>query len=163
MGGQVKILDKREVSGEPVGDIMVKSSKLKGIEIKGDIIPRAIDELPVVAVAAAFAEGATEIKDAKELRVKESDRIGTMAANLRGLGIVVTEYEDGMRIVGGHPKAATGAIFNSHGDHRIAMSMLVAGLAAENELRVSDTECIDTSFPGFVQTLSQLGCRLSQS
>jgi len=152
MGGQLEILDKSEVSGEPVGDIIAKSSKLKGIEISGDIIPRAIDELPVVAVAAAFAEGTTKIRDAKELRVKESDRIGTMAANLGELGITTTEYEDGM----------SGSVFNSHGDHRVAMSMIVAGLATEGEMRVWDTECIDTSFPGFVKKLSDLGCRISQ-
>jgi len=162
MGGQLEILDKSEVSGEPVGDIIAKSSKLKGIEISGDIIPRAIDELPVVAVAAAFAEGTTKIRDAKELRVKESDRIGTMAANLGELGITTTEYEDGMDIIGGRTRTMSGSVFNSHGDHRVAMSMIVAGLATEGEMRVWDTECIDTSFPGFVKKLSDLGCRISQ-
>jgi len=154
MGGDLKIVHQREISGEPVGDILVKSSKLKGIEIKGEIIPRAIDELPVAAVAAAFAEGITKIKDAKELRVKESDRIGTMATYLKELGIQVTEFDDGMDIVGGRPKPPQqGAIFNSHGDHRVAMSMIVAGLATERGITISNTDCIDTSFPGFMELL----------
>jgi len=154
MGGDLKIVHQREISGEPVGDILVKSSKLKGIEIKGDMIPRAIDELPVAAVAAAFAEGITKIKDAKELRVKESDRIGTMATYLKELGIQVTEFDDGMDIVGGRPKPPQqGAIFNSHGDHRVAMSMIVAGLATERGITISNTDCIDTSFPGFMELL----------
>ena len=153
MGGDLKIVHQREISGEPVGDILVKSSNLKGIEIKGEIIPRAIDELPVVAVAAAYAEGTTKIRDAKELRVKESDRIGTMATHLKELGIQVTEFDDGMDIVGGRPKPPQGAIFNSHGDHRVAMSMIVAGLATERGITISNTDCIDTSFPGFMELL----------
>jgi len=154
MGGDLKIVHQREISGEPVGDILVKSSNLKGIEIKGEIIPRAIDELPVVAVAAAYAEGTTKIRDAKELRVKESDRIGTMATHLKELGIQVTEFDDGMDIVGGRPKPPPqGAIFNSHGDHRVAMSMIVAGLATERGITISNTDCIDTSFPGFMELL----------
>jgi len=110
--------------------------------------------LPVAAVAAAFAEGITKIKDAKELRVKESDRIGTMATYLKELGIQVTEFDDGMDIVGGRPKPPQqGAIFNSHGDHRVAMSMIVAGLATERGITISNTDCIDTSFPGFMELL----------
>lgn len=158
MGGDLKILNEREVSGEPVADILVKTSKLRGIEISGEIIPRAIDELPVVAVAAAFAEGTTNIRDAKELRVKESDRIGTMAANLRRLSISVTELEDGMDIIGGEPVVSLEPDFNSFGDHRIAMSMFVAGLAAKGQnMLVLDTECIDTSFPGFEELLRKVG------
>lgn len=154
MGGDLKILNEREVSGEPVGDILIKSSKLKGVEIKGNIIPRAIDELPVAAVAAAFAEGTTAIADARELRVKETDRIGTMAAELRKTGIEVEEREDGMDITGGRPKGCREC--DSHGDHRIAMSMAIAGLAAEGEMLVSDTECIETSFPGFEELLRKV-------
>ncbi len=156
MGGDLKIVNQREISGEPVGDIMIKSSKLKGIEIKGGIIPRAIDELPIVVIAAAFAEGTTKIRDAKELRVKESDRIETMATHLKELGIQVTEFDDGMDIVGGRPKAAQGAIFNSHCDHRVAMSMLVAGLATDKGVQVFDIDCIDTSFPGFMELLESV-------
>lgn len=160
MGGNIEIHQhKKEVSGEPVGDIHVSSSQLKGIEIKGDLIPRAIDELPVVAVAAAFAEGITKIRDARELRVKESDRIGTMTANLKQLGIEVNDtYEDGMDIVGGYPKIHSGKfIFDSFGDHRVAMSMYVAGLAAEDkQMAISDPECIDTSFPGFEELIKRV-------
>ncbi len=159
MGGYIEMLNLREVSGEPICDIHVKSSSLKGIEIKGDIIPRAIDELPVVAVAAAFAEGTTKIRDAKELRVKESDRIGNMAHNLRLLNVNAAEYEDGMDIVGGKdrkPNVIAGS-FESSGDHRVAMSMYVAGLAAMGkEMVICDTECIDTSFPGFEELIEKV-------
>ena len=159
MGGQVKILDKRKVSGEPVGDILVKSSKLKGIEIKGDIIPRAVDELPIVAVAAAFAQGITTIKDAEELKVKETDRIAAMTSELRRIGVKVTPLQDGMTIEGGKRPIGNDSCA-SHGDHRVAMSMIVAGLAAERGITISNTDCIDTSFPGFVKKLSELGCRI---
>ena len=157
MGGDLKILNEREVSGEPVGDIIVKSSKLRSIKIKGDVVPRAIDELPVVAVAAAFADGTTTIRDAKELRVKETDRIGTMAAELRKIGIEVEEREDGMIIKWGRPIGTRDA--KSHGDHRIAMSMAVAGLAGDGEMLVTDTECIDTSFPGFEELIKKVSSK----
>ena len=147
MGGNLKIENKREVSGEPVGDIRVKSSKLKGIEIKGDLIPRAIDELPVVGAAAAYAEGTTTIADAKELRVKETDRIATLASEFRAMGIEVNELEDGAVIVGGKPKG--GVRLKSHGDHRIAMTMTVAASGTDGVTTIEDVECIDTSFPGF--------------
>lgn len=154
MGGIIGIQNEREVSGEPVGDILVKSSRLRGIEIKGDVIPRAIDELPVIAVAAVFAEGTTTIRDAKELRVKETDRIGTMATELRKIAIKVEELEDGMVIIGGRARGC--AECNSHGDHRIAMSMAIAGLAAESETRIANTDCIDTSFPGFEELIKKV-------
>lgn len=154
MGGRLDILDKREVSGEPVGDILVKSSKLKGVEIKGDIIPRVIDELPVVAVAAAFAEGTTTIKDAKELKVKETDRIESMTSELRRIGVKVAPLPDGMTIEGGRPIGNDSC--NSWGDHRVAMSMIVAGLASEKGITISNTDCIDTSFPGFMELLESV-------
>lgn len=153
MGGDLKIMEAREVSGEPVGDIHVRSSRLRGIEIKGDMIPRAIDELPVVAVAAAFAEGTTTIKDAKELRVKETDRIRMMASELRKMNTEVQELDDGMIVGGGRPKESRE--FNSHGDHRIAMAMAVAGLALDGNTLITDTECIDTSFPGFEELVKR--------
>ncbi|MEK6726414.1 MAG: 3-phosphoshikimate 1-carboxyvinyltransferase [Deltaproteobacteria bacterium] len=158
MGGNIEVLNPREISGEPIGDIHVRSSLLKGIEISGEVIPRAIDELPVVAVAAAFAEGTTKIRDAKELRVKESDRIGTMTVSLRKLGIRVDDsYEDGMDIEGGEPNVTPGSDFNSYGDHRVAMSMIVAGLTAKgDQMLVRDTECIDTSFPGFEELIKRI-------
>ncbi|MBI5328424.1 MAG: 3-phosphoshikimate 1-carboxyvinyltransferase [Deltaproteobacteria bacterium] len=162
MGGDLKIANQREISGEPVGDILIKSSRLKGIEIKGDIIPRAIDELPVIAVAAAFADGITTIKDAKELKVKETDRIESMTSELRKIGVKVTPLQDGMTIEGGKKPIGNDSC-TSWGDHRVAMSMIVAGLAVEKGITVSNTDCIDTSFPGFVKTLSGLGCAVSES
>jgi len=151
MGGDLKIVNQREVSGESVGDILVKSTKLKGIEIKGDMIPRAIDELPIVAVAAAFAQGITTIKDAKELKVKETDRIESMTSELRRIGVKVAPLPDGMTIEGGRPIGNDSCA--SWGDHRVAMSMIVAGLAAERGITISNTDCIDTSFPGFMELL----------
>ena len=151
IGGDLKIVNQREVSGESVGDILVKSTKLKGIEIKGDMIPRAIDELPIVAVAAAFAQGITTIKDAKELKVKETDRIESMTSELRRIGVKVAPLPDGMTIEGGRPIGNDSCA--SWGDHRVAMSMIVAGLAAERGITISNTDCIDTSFPGFMELL----------
>ena len=155
MGGQLDILDKREVTGEPVGDILVKSSRLKGIEIKGEIIPRAIDELPIAAVAAAFAEGTTTIKDAKELKVKETDRIESMTSELRRIGVKVTPLPDGMTIEGGKRPMGNDSC-NSWGDHRVAMSMIVAGLSSGKGITISNTDCIDTSFPGFMELLESV-------
>lgn len=156
MGGDLTMLNQREVSGEPVADILVRSASLRGIAIGGEIVPRAIDEFPVVAVAAACAEGETTIRDAEELRVKESDRIASIAANLRASGVDVEEHRDGMTIRGGR---MTGAATDSRGDHRIAMSMLIAGLAATGETTVSDIECIDTSFPTFFELLEKVAVR----
>jgi 3-phosphoshikimate 1-carboxyvinyltransferase len=134
-----------------VADIRVRHHRLRAARIEGSVIPRAIDEIPVLAVAASYAEGRTIIKDAAELRVKESDRIATMAAELRKMGAIVTELSDGMEITG--QEALAGATCESHGDHRIAMSMAVAGLAARGETTVRDTEWIETSFPGFERLL----------
>jgi len=157
MGGSIDLVDCREVSGEPVADILVRSSRLHGIEIGGDLVPRAIDEFPVLCVAAALAEGRTIVREAKELRVKETDRIAAMAANLRNAGVDVTETEDGMEIEG--RGRLLGGTFESRGDHRIAMSMLVAGLAAEGEVTVNDVECIATSFPNFMALLDRVAIR----
>ena len=153
MGADIKLENQREQAGEPVADIRVRYRKLRGVQIGGDMIPRAIDEIPVLAVAASYADGKTVIKDAAELRVKESDRIATMAAELRKMGAVVTELPDGMEIIG--RDALTGAHCDSHGDHRIAMSVAVAGLAARGDTVVRDTGWIDTSFPGFERLLRQ--------
>lgn len=157
MGGSIELLDQREVSGEPVADILVRSSRLKGIEIAGEVVTRAIDEFPVICVAAANAEGRTVVREARELRVKETDRIAAMATNLRAVGVSVTETEDGMDIHGVEQIAA-GAV-DSFGDHRIAMSMLVAGLSAAGEIAVSDTECVATSFPTFFSILETVAVR----
>lgn len=157
MGGSLELLDQREVSGEPVADILVKHSSLKGIEIGGDVVPRAIDEFPVICIAAALAEGKTVIGDAQELRVKETDRIKAMAVNLAKAGVAVAETEDGMEIVGA--EALQGGDFDSFGDHRIAMSMIVSGLVARKPVTVKDTECIATSFPDFTALIEKVASR----
>ncbi|MBR0596750.1 3-phosphoshikimate 1-carboxyvinyltransferase [Sinanaerobacter chloroacetimidivorans] len=153
MGGQIEVTMYGNTI-EPAGDILVKSSSLHGTEIGGSLIPRLIDELPVLAVAAAFAEGTTMIKDAEELKVKESNRIEAMAAELTKAGVSVTTTEDGMIIRGGCP--IHGAEFESYQDHRIAMSMAVLALAAEGSSRIKDPQCIQISYPGFFETLKSV-------
>jgi 3-phosphoshikimate 1-carboxyvinyltransferase len=153
MGADLSLERRREEAGEPVADIRVRHRGLRAARIGGDLIPRLIDEVPVLAVAAAFAEGTTVISDAAELRVKESDRIATMAAELRKLGAQVRELPDGMEITG--QERLMGAVTESHGDHRIAMSLAVAGLAAAGRTVVRDASWIDTSFPGFAGMLRQ--------
>lgn len=157
MGADLEVLNQRELSGEPVADLRVRSSRLKGIEIGGDLIPRAIDEFPVISVAAALAEGRTVISDARELRVKETDRIAAMAESLRLAGASVEETEDGMVVEG--RESLAGCVADSHGDHRIAMAMLIAGLAATGATTVHDTACIATSFPTFGTLLEQVAVR----
>lgn len=154
MGGDIKLLDEREVSGEPVADILVRSSCLRGIAISGSVVPRAIDEFPAICIAAARAEGVTTIRDARELRVKETDRITAMADNLRTMGITVTETEDGMDVTGSDQ--LTGGSFDSSGDHRIAMSMSVAALVAAGAVTVTDIDCVATSFPTFFPLLEKV-------
>lgn len=154
MGGDIQLLDQREVSGEPVADILVCSSRLKGIAIAGGVVPRAIDEFPAVCIAAARAEGVTTIRDARELRVKETDRITAMAVNLRKLGVTVVETEDGMDITGSD--RLLGGTVDSSGDHRIAMSMSVAALVASGAITVTDIACVATSFPTFFPLLEKV-------
>jgi 3-phosphoshikimate 1-carboxyvinyltransferase len=154
MGANITLDNPREQAGEPVADIRVRSGALRAVRIEGEVIPRAIDEIPIVSVAAAYAAGTTVIKDAAELRVKESDRIAAMAAELRKMGAPVKELPDGMEITGAESLA--GAVCESHGDHRIAMSLAVAGLAARGETVVRDTEWVETSFPGFERMLKQV-------
>ena len=138
MGGNLELQNEREVSGEPVADVLVRSSTLKGMEIGGEVVPRAIDEFPVVSVAATFAEGTTVIRDARELRVKETDRIAAMTSELTRLGGKVEACEDGMIIEG--VESLAGGEVSSHGDHRIAMSMAVAALRAAGPVGIDDTE-----------------------
>lgn len=154
MGGNIELLDQREVSGEPVADILVRSSQLKGCAIAGSVVPRAIDEFPAICVAAACAEGITTIREARELRVKETDRITAMATNLRSLGVQVDECDDGMTITG--VERLLGGSVDSFGDHRIAMSLSVAALVSRDGITVSDTECVATSFPTFFPLLKQV-------
>lgn len=158
MGGNIFLENQRECSGEPVADIRVRSSRLHGTVIEGDVVPRAIDEFPVICIAAACADGETVLKDAHELRVKETDRIAAMATNLRAFGVVaVEETEDGMRITGGN--RLRGGTVSSFGDHRIAMSAAVAALSAEGAITVDDVRCVATSFPNFFELLNQVAVR----
>ena len=142
----------RLVAGEPVADLRVKYSQLKSCEISGDIIPRLIDEIPILAVAAAFAEGTTVIKDAAELRVKESDRLAVMATELGKMGANITELEDGLEIIGGN--SLIGAEVDSFTDHRIAMSLAIAAINATGETIIHRAEAASISYPNFVTTLT---------
>lgn len=155
MGAHLEIENPRKWGMEPVGNIRVKGGRpLKGVEVKGEIIPRLIDEIPILAVAAAVAEGETIIGDASELRVKESDRISDLAGQLKRLDIAISEKEDGFVIRGGKP--LKGAELDSCGDHRIAMALAVAGLVASGETAVNAAEVVAVSFPGFMQSLRSL-------
>ncbi|MCS6859182.1 MAG: 3-phosphoshikimate 1-carboxyvinyltransferase [Abditibacteriales bacterium] len=154
MGADVRLENERETSGEPVADVVVRHAPLRGVTIGGDLIPRLIDELPILAVAACCADGITVVRDAKELRVKESDRIATMTSELRKMGARIAEREDGWVIEG--PNQLKGATVQSHGDHRVAMSCAIAALAAEGETVIEDTACIATSFPEFEEILERL-------
>ncbi|MEX5212885.1 MAG: 3-phosphoshikimate 1-carboxyvinyltransferase [Nitrospiraceae bacterium] len=162
MGADIQVMNIAEEAGEPVADLVVRSAALKGVTVTAEEIPNMIDEFPVLCVAASVAEGDTIVTGAEELRVKESDRIATMAAELRKMGVSMTERPDGMVIHGGGEKARlTGACCESHGDHRIAMSMAVAGLVAEGATTIADSGCIETSFPGFESKLLDLLTPLS--
>jgi 3-phosphoshikimate 1-carboxyvinyltransferase len=154
MGADLEVLDEEIISEEPRGTIRVRASRLKGIKIAGDIIPRIIDEIPIIALAATQAQGLTEIRGARELRIKESDRIATISSELKKMGAKIKELEDGMLIEG--PVKLKGAKLASYGDHRIAMTMAVAGLIAAGETTIEDVECIGTSFPGFEAILRKL-------
>ena len=147
MDARIEVDNVREVCGEPVGDLTASTSDLKGSTIGGDLIPRTIDDLLILAVAAALAKGETIIRDAAELRVKESDRIHAITEGLNRLGASVEESEDGLRIQG--PASFRGATCQSFGDHRIAMSLAVAALTAAGTSSIADIECVNTSFPGF--------------
>lgn len=161
MGADIQVLDQREEAGEPVGDLRVKSASLKGVTIGSELIPKTIDEFPVLCVAAAVADGDTVISGAEELRVKESDRIATMSGELRAMGALIEERPDGMIIRGlgqggenGRLNATSSA--QSHGDHRVAMSLAIGGLTAEQRMTIADTGCVNTSFPNFNEALTQL-------
>ncbi|MBA7510492.1 3-phosphoshikimate 1-carboxyvinyltransferase 1 [subsurface metagenome] len=154
MGADIVIEDVHELCGEPVADLIVKSSNLRGTNIGGALIPRIIDEIPVLAVAATQAEGVTEISNAQELRVKESDRIGNVVSELSKMGASIKEKEDGMVISGG--KRLAGSSVNSFSDHRMAMALTIGGLIADGETTINDVACIDTSFPHFMDALNRM-------
>jgi len=141
---------------EPFGNVRVTGRKLRGTKISGAEVANVIDELPIISVVAALAEGDTEIRDAKELRVKETDRIAAMATNLRAFGVAVTEHDDGMTIHGGGADKLTGAKVTSFGDHRIAMSCAVLGLYTKGDTVISDTACIATSYPTFQEDMQKI-------
>lgn len=154
MGGNISLENIHDVCGEPVADIVVRNSALHGTIVEGAIIPSLIDELPIIAVMAAFAEGQTIIRDAAELKVKESDRIAVMTENLSAMGVDITPTEDGMIINGG--KMPHGAVIQSHLDHRIAMSFAVAALASDGETEIIGSDCVNISYPTFYQDLIRL-------
>ena len=154
MGGQITICNERIQGGEPVADLLVCSGTLHGTRIEGDIIPALIDEIPVIAVLAAYAEGTTVIADAAELKVKESNRIDVMVNNLSKMGVDITATDDGMIINGGNP--VKGAVIDTYMDHRIAMSFAVAALNAEGTTTINDAEIVNVSYPNFYKDLQSL-------
>lgn len=160
MGGDIRVQNAELRGGEPVADIRVRSSQLQGIDVDPALVSLAIDEFPVLFVAAACATGATRFSGIGELRVKESDRIGAMAAGLRELGITVDESEDGAVVHGGNLRGGT---VQSFGDHRIAMSLAVAGTVAGSNVIVRDTDAVATSFPGFTALLGSLGATITEA
>lgn len=152
MGGDITVTETGLEGGEPVGEIRVRHSALKALMVDGDVVVRMIDEFPAFMVAALNAEGETVVRDAQELRVKETDRIAVMTAELARLGAQITETPDGFRLTG--PQPLRGAVVDGHDDHRIAMSLSVAGLVAEGTTIVTDARCTADSFPGFAATLA---------
>ncbi len=154
MGAKIWVENERMHSGEPIADLVVKPAPLHGVRVDGPLIPSLIDEVPILAVAAASATGRTEIRDAHELRVKETDRIDAMVKNLRALGAEVEEYEDGLAVIGGKP--LKGTTVPSFDDHRIAMAMGVAGLVAEGETTIEEADCARISFPSFWDELAKI-------
>lgn len=154
MGGDITFANVNADSGEPTADITVKTSRLKGCVIEGDIIPKLIDEIPVIAILACFAEGETVIKDAAELKVKESNRIDVMVNNLSAMGADITGTDDGMIIRGGKPLHS--AVIHSKKDHRIAMSFAIAAMCAEGETEILDADCVNISYPDFYRDLENL-------
>jgi len=158
MGADITLLNKRMSGDEPVADIRVKSAELKGIDVPPHLVPLAIDELPVVFVAAAVASGTTRVTGAEELRVKESDRIAAMAEGLKNIGVDATATDDGMIV---NHSSICGGLVETYFDHRIAMSFCVAALCSSAPILVKDTQHIDTSFPGFFKLMSELGMNMS--
>ncbi|PKM66144.1 MAG: 3-phosphoshikimate 1-carboxyvinyltransferase [Firmicutes bacterium HGW-Firmicutes-2] len=154
MNGSIEIMNPRTVNGEPIADLHIRSSKLIGTIVEGDIIPTLIDEIPVIAVAAAYAEGTTTIKDASELKVKETNRIDTMVCELAKMNIDIEATADGMIIVGGN--TIYGALVKSYDDHRVAMSLAIAALGAHGPTTIEDSACIAISYPNFESDLSSL-------
>jgi 3-phosphoshikimate 1-carboxyvinyltransferase len=154
MGAEIVSLNRRDESGEPVADLWVRAHALQGVEVGGELVPRMIDEFPILALAATQAEGTTVVRDAAELRVKETDRIATTVESLRALGAQIEGTPDGFVVEG--PTPLIGAPVNSHGDHRLAMTLAIAGCMARGETIIHGAECIGDSFPGFQESLYAL-------
>lgn len=154
MGADITLLNENNMKGEPSADLLVRSCSLHGTEIGGELIPTLIDELPIIAVLASYANGKTVIKDAQELKVKESNRIDVMVSNLSKMGVDIQATEDGMIIQGG--KQLHGAVIDSKLDHRIAMSFAIAALQAEGETEILGSECVNISYPGFYRDLQNI-------
>jgi 3-phosphoshikimate 1-carboxyvinyltransferase len=159
MGGDIEIQQVNLQAGEPVGDIKVRYSRLKGSQVNGPLVVRMIDEFSIFGTAAVYASGQTAVSDAAELRLKESDRIQTLCQELSKLGVAAQEAEDGFTIQGGILPG--GGTVQSHGDHRLAMAMAVLGLGASAPVSIEGAEMIDESFPGFIDCLQELGANLS--
>ena len=162
MGGNIEIKNKNILSGELVGDIFVESSVLKGVNISGGVIANIIDEIPILSIAAACAEGTTRISDAHELRVKESDRLEAISSGLTKLKVKHELFEDGISIDGGIPKSNNVIEIDSYGDHRIAMSFLISSLKVKNGVSVDNCKNIYTSYPNFVETMNSLGLPINE-
>lgn len=157
MGAQIEIQNLKEVTNEPIGDLIVKSEKeinLKNLTLSGEIIPNIIDEIPILAIAGTVAEGTFEVRDAWDLRNKESDRIKAVVMNLRSMGVEVEEYEDGFAFEGG--KKLRGTLIKTFGDHRIAMAFSIAGLIAEGETYIDEPDCVKISLPNFYEILKKI-------
>jgi 3-phosphoshikimate 1-carboxyvinyltransferase len=157
MGADIESSNERDVGGEPVADLRIRSAPLRGIDIPVEEVPLAIDELPAILIAAACAEGVTVLRGAEELRVKESDRIASMAEGLTQLGISNTVHADGITVIGGD---IGGGVIATHHDHRIAMSFAMAALRASDRIKVSDCAHVATSFPGFAELVARVGLQL---
>lgn len=154
MGGEIQVINERELCGEPIADIKVKSSSLKGVELGPERIPQLIDEIPILSVAAAVAEGETVIRGAEELRVKETDRLKAVASELSRLGVSIEEFPDGLKIVGSD--SLCGAQVKSYGDHRMAMALAVAGAIANDPVTIDDFNCVAVSYPNFLSDWKSL-------
>jgi 3-phosphoshikimate 1-carboxyvinyltransferase len=158
MGAQIARLNQRVQGGEPVADLVVRPGRLRGVTVGGEVVVRMIDEFPILAIAATQARGETLVRNARELRVKETDRIAAIVTELRALGASIEEQDDGFVVEG--PSRLRGARVRSHGDHRLAMALVVAGLIAKGDTIIEEAEVIADSFPGFVGLMRELGAEI---
>ena len=158
MGTDISVSNQHSACGETVADVTARTSDLRGVTIEGDTVVRMIDEFPILAVAATQAHGTTVVRNANELRVKETDRIAAVVQELRRLGAQIEAREDGFVVEG--PTPLHGAPVDSHGDHRLAMALAVAGLVTDGDVIIQDVDCVEDSFPGFVERMQAIGARV---